>query len=243
MPLRHTDPPLNPTVEEVCDETETHSQIPGSDFRSAWPELCTQHESVLSAHLRMLQALKGQITSDAESSKLIQSMLERTNKLCMQFEGIKKHVIHRMNRNPVLEGYSGDFEKVDLRAQASARSDDGSRPKRRKRQRVSNEVEQESEMREPVISEFQRSKRKRVDVPNPTEDQDVGDAVPVSFETEDISEEVQRRLKIKEEKRKRREVKPEKRKRDRDSLASNASTSSLASMKPRKRFKLSEPTS
>jgi hypothetical protein len=64
--------------------------------------------------------------------------------------------------------------------------------------------------------------------------------MPVSLETEDISDEVQRRLKIKEEQRRKRDAKPEKRKRDRDSLASNASTSSLASSKPRKRYKLSE---
>lgn len=74
----------------------------------------------------------------------------------------------------------------------------------------------------------------------PGADQDVRDVMPVSLETEDISDEVQRRLKIKEEQRRKRDAKPEKRKRDRDSLASNVSTSSLASSKPRKRYKLSE---
>jgi hypothetical protein len=67
--------------------------------------------------------------------------------------------------------------------------------------------------------------------------------MPVALETEDISDEVQRRLKIKEEQRRKREtdVKPEKRKRDRDSLASNGSSSSLLlGMKPRKKFKLGE---
>lgn len=69
------------------------------------------------------------------------------------------------------------------------------------------------------------SKRKRIDEFIPGADEDIRRFSPVSVETEDISEEVQRRLKIKEEQRKRRETsKVDKRKRD--SLTSNGSTSS-----------------
>lgn len=74
----------------------------------------------------------------------------------------------------------------------------------------------------------------------PGANEDVQTAMPVSLDTEDISGEVQRRLKIKEEKRRKKEAKPEKRKRgrERDSLGSNGSASSLGGAKPRKRFKL-----
>lgn len=67
------------------------------------------------------------------------------------------------------------------------------------------------------------SKRKRLDLAIAGAEQEVADVMPVALETEDISEEVQRRLKIKEERRKKRDAKPEKRKRD--SLASNGSAS------------------
>jgi hypothetical protein len=84
-------------------------------------------------------------------------------------------------------------------------------------------------------------KRKRVDAAIPGHNEDVLNSMPVAMETEDISDEVQRRLKIKDEQRQKRDFKTEKRKRDRDSLASNASASSLGNTtKPRKKFKLSE---
>lgn len=67
------------------------------------------------------------------------------------------------------------------------------------------------------------SKRKRGDRILPSGDDDVRDAMPVSMETEDISEEVNRRLKIKEERRKKKDSKSEKRKRE--SLTSNESAS------------------
>lgn len=60
-------------------------------------------------------------------------------------------------------------------------------------------------------------KRKRLDlVPRSNED-DAQAETPESAQTEDISEEVQRRLEIKEQQRRRRNSRPEKRKRDSDS--------------------------
>lgn len=66
-------------------------------------------------------------------------------------------------------------------------------------------------------------KRRRADRSIPGENEDVRNATPVSMETEDISEEVNRRLRIKEEKRKRKDWKSEKRKRE--SGTSNESNS------------------
>ncbi|KAL2829187.1 hypothetical protein BDW59DRAFT_142263 [Aspergillus cavernicola] len=241
MPFNHSRPPLNPTVEEARDETENNNDSTASDFRDSWPEICAQHESVLSSHLRMLQSLKGPITSDAEASKLLSSMVERTNKLCLQYENIKRLIIPRTTGgSDTVRPVAGD--EHDSRSHTTSGHDDVSRNKRRKRQRLSNnDAEQEPGLSEPAIAETQSSKRKRVDIPIPDADAEVRSAIPVALETEDISEEVQRRLKIKEVHRRKHDARPEKRKRDRDSLASNGSTSSRGgTTKPRKKFKLNE---
>ncbi|KAL4981788.1 hypothetical protein BDW68DRAFT_171854 [Aspergillus falconensis] len=227
-------PSLNPTVDEVHEDTDSNDDTRGSDPRLSWPQICTQHDSVLSSHLQMLRSLQGQVSADPNASKLITSMIERTQNLVMQFEGVKKHIVPRTTGN----SGSGSCSVSGSRptSDSTSRVDDVSVRKRRKRRRILNEIEPVRESPQPVL-EVQPAKRKRVDVAIPGADQDVRDVMPVSLETEDISDEVQRRLKIKEEQRRKRDAKPEKRKRDRDSLVSNASTSSLASSKPRKKFK------
>lgn len=69
-------------------------------------------------------------------------------------------------------------------------------------------------------------KRKRKERVVPVVSDDVTSATPVSLETEDISDEVRRRLQLKEERRRKRDARAEKRKRE--SLLSNASVSSAA---------------
>lgn len=108
---------------------------------------------------------------------------------------------------------------------------------RRKRYRVetdSMDVESESIDTMPVGA-VQDQKRKRLDMMMAGGDEDVRNVTPVALETEDISEEVQRRLEIKEEQRRKRSSKPEKRKRD--SMASTGSTSSPGIAKPKKKTK------
>ncbi|KAL4769048.1 hypothetical protein BDW60DRAFT_219222 [Aspergillus nidulans var. acristatus] len=229
-------PPLNPTVDEVHDERDSNDDTRGTDFRLSWPQICTQHDSVLSSHLDMLRSLKGQVSSDPDAYRLISSMIDRTQKLVMQFEGVKKHIVST-TRSSGSGSSSGSGPRPS--SDSTSRVGEATLRKRKKRNRISNEIEPVREPQLPVL-EVQPAKRKRVDMAIPGADQDVRDVMPVSLETEDISDEVQRRLKIKEEQRRKRDAKPEKRKRDRDSLASNTSTSSLASSKPRKRYKLSE---
>ncbi|KAL4903209.1 hypothetical protein BDW74DRAFT_180076 [Aspergillus multicolor] len=231
MPRNYDIPPLNPTVEEVNDEAYNNNAAGASDSRLSWPQICTQHDSVLSSHLKMLYALKAQVASDPDASRLISTMIERTQKLVMQFEGVKKHIVPRVMRS---SNSGSDSRKAA--SDSTSKAEDGTARKRRKRHRISNEIELVEEPQQPVL-EVQSVKRKRVDMIIPGADEDVRNVMPVSLETEDISDEVQRRLKIKEEQRRKRDAKPEKRKRDRDSLASNASTASLASSKPRKKFK------
>lgn len=60
-------------------------------------------------------------------------------------------------------------------------------------------------------------KRKRLDLIPRNNDDDAQAETPESAQTEDISEEVQRRLEIKEEQRRKRSSRPEKRKRNSDS--------------------------
>ncbi|KAF4155442.1 hypothetical protein CNMCM6936_009020 [Aspergillus lentulus] len=107
--------------------------------------------------------------------------------------------------------------------------------KKHKRARVDEDADEDVEVMQAELQLMQAqedrpyaaisrgSKRKRLDLAIPGAEQEVADVMPVALETEDISEEVQRRLKIKEERRKKRDAKPEKRKRD--SLASNGSAS------------------
>ncbi|KAL4939951.1 hypothetical protein BDV06DRAFT_230743 [Aspergillus oleicola] len=230
MPPVYSDTPLNPTVEEVRDESNPQNGSAGSNAGLTWPQICTQHDSVLSSHLKMLQALKEEVSGDPDASRVVASMIERTNKLILQFEGVKKHIVRSHRRAESAKAGSSDSNDREERAAK----------KQKKRQRRSNdEIEPDTKPKEPVL-EVDRSKRKRVDVDLPGGDQDVQNFIPVAFQTEDISEEVNRRLRIKDEMRKKRDSKPEKRKRDRDSLASNASTSSLGNTKPRKKVRRGE---
>ncbi|KAL3467776.1 hypothetical protein BJX64DRAFT_247441 [Aspergillus heterothallicus] len=252
MPPFHTRPPLNPTVEETRDETDTSTSYDAapSELGVSWPELCTQHESVLSSHIRTLQALQGrlQTLSDREGVKLISSMLGRTSKLCVQFEAVRKHIVPRIHGGVSTSSHTSRTSTGDAYSSwSSSKQEDLTASKRRKRARRSNDHEMEPEVREQLLQgaivQPQRSKRKRLDLVIPGDNEDVRNAIPVALETEDISDEVQRRLEIKEEQRRRRETeaKPEKRKRERGSLTSNGSVSSLSlGMKPRKKFKLGE---
>jgi len=115
----------------------------------------------------------------------------------------------------------------------------GSNPqlrKKRARSGDSNENGAESSR----LQDSRSQKRKRVEIPG--NDEDLRNTTPVSAETEDISEEVQRRLEIKAEQRKRRDAKPEKRKRDRDSLVSNDGILSLGDMARPKKKRREEQT-
>ncbi|KAL4948576.1 hypothetical protein BDW69DRAFT_189142 [Aspergillus filifer] len=226
MPPVYPKDPLNPSVEEVRDEMSPQTDSPGPNAGLTWPQICTQHDSVLSSHLKMLQVLKEEVSGDSETSRVVASMIERTNKLILQFEGVKKHIVPRTHRRS---------ESAKTGSNESNDREDRAAKKQKKRHRKSNdEVEQEVKPKNPVL-EFERSKRKRMDVTLPGADQDVQNFIPVALQTEDISEEVNRRLKIKDEMRRKRDAKPEKRKRDRDSLASNVSTSSIGNTKPRKK--------
>lgn len=107
-----------------------------------------------------------------------------------------------------------------------------------KMSRKRSRIEEEEEM--PLLSEIDTTaagtqKRQRTKDAMPGGDEHVEHYIPVSMETEDISEEVERRLKLKEERRRKRHEKPEK-KRKRESVNSNGSFSPPEeSFKPKKK--------
>ena len=104
---------------------------------------------------------------------------------------------------------------------------------RRKRRRVSRE--KEPVQPEPEPAEESRSSKRARDASSQSPFEQEGDVTSTSLGTEDISAEVQRRLKIKEEQRRKRET-PKQDKRKRDSLASNDGASpSEATCRPRKK--------
>lgn len=109
----------------------------------------------------------------------------------------------------------------------------------RKRQRLSQAtVEGVAVGLEPEKPHEGRShKRKRLDlIPQVNDDEDTHNGAPEFTETEDISDEVQRRLEIKEEQRRRRNVGSGKRKRDRGSLTPIEGNLSLENAgRPKKR--------
>ncbi|KAK1147086.1 hypothetical protein N8T08_001825 [Aspergillus melleus] len=171
-------------------------------------------------------------------------MAEKTNKLMTQFKVMKSELQKpRHNASGAVQDETCPFSSdTPLSTSTSSRHSSNvsssrlSRSKERKKRRGHDEV---NAVHNDDPSGMSRSqKRKRVDVTLPGDDESVRNVTPVSMETEDISEEVQRRLKIKEEQKKRK-ANPEKRKRD--SLASNGSVSSPGSTsKPKKKAKLTK---
>lgn len=116
------------------------------------------------------------------------------------------------------------------------------KPARKRRRPVPDAFNSETEIAEPKLARTSIPKRKRTGRSIPGDDEDVRNVTPVSMETEDISEEVDRRLRLKEERHRKKDAKPEKRKRE--SMASNESAHSSprgVSVKPRtKRTKLND---
>lgn len=145
----------------------------------------------------------------------------------------------RESKNPFSEGANGGHSTSTSSSHPPKRvADANGRRKRARRETNDSELESEStdQVKQAVI---RTQKRKRLDVAIPGADEDVRHATPVSAETEDISEEVQRRLEIKEEQRRKRSSKATREKRKRESLESVGSTSSRSGVsKSRKRARV-----
>ncbi|PYH98463.1 hypothetical protein BO71DRAFT_395247 [Aspergillus ellipticus CBS 707.79] len=174
-------------------------------------------------------------------------MLEKTSRLVTQCKVLKKQIMPESNTSGIRSNPNPSENTAapsDSRSTSSDRTSENpglaSRPRppteSLKRTRASDEdsgreaaVPESSGYRtvrpETLDSSSRSQKRKRLDKLIPGADEDVRNVTPMSIETEDISEEVQRRLEIKDRQRKKRSAtKVDKRKRD--SMTSNGSTSS-----------------
>jgi hypothetical protein len=188
-----------------------------------WAEIFSRHEKLLSAHLELLHSVKGHVAQDGEAFRAVSSMVNKTIQSMSQFKVVKKHMLSRKpNENPFAFA-SSSTSPTQARQTPTPQSTDAEFTSPRKRSRTEKERDIiNTEPETTLQSDLPVSKRKRDIAPRP-----VAEDFPHtsgSFETEDISEEVQRRLRIKEERRRRKDdAKPEKRKRE--SMVSNESMS------------------
>ena len=221
---------------------------------------------MLSSHLEMLHSARNAARDDDNMSQIISSMLEKTNRLVSQFRVVKKQIVclchffisfllftnmrtekwwADLNSNTFTDGthnisfvWLGNKTRSESTTPGDANSAATAKlsfSSGKKRARAENEAI--NMMTDSAQQNFSQ-KRKRLDSILSGNHEDMRSVTPVSIETEDISEEVQRRLEIKEEQRKKRgSSTSEKRKRNRDSLASNDSTlsSSGGASRPKKR--------
>ncbi|KAJ5200566.1 hypothetical protein N7491_008630 [Penicillium cf. griseofulvum] len=212
---------MNPTVEDEEDDVHT-SPMPNPNANSTtndkpvpWSEIFSRHEAVLCSHLEMLSMVKEQIAPEVNGFQTVSSMVNKTVQAMNQLKVARKHM---MSKNPTPStSTSNPTQSTDTEANT-----------RKKRRRVSRDNDT---VRSEPTDEMRSPKRRRDSSSQPTTEPDGEFMSPL--ETEDISAEVQRRLKIREEQRLKREnTKPDKRKRD--SLASNEGESSIAA-RPRKK--------
>ncbi|GKZ92313.1 hypothetical protein AnigIFM59636_005036 [Aspergillus niger] len=216
-------------------------------FQHSWPEISKQHDNMLSSHLEMLHQVKSQLHSHGEELQLVSSMVDKTKRLIAQFDILKKRVVPKLNT----AAPESDTRSSESMSTSSSRKDLKKEQLKRHAHHMHDSEEDggttaggttAAEDHDPLTARslaVHSSKRKRIDEFIPGADEDIRSFSPVSVETEDISEEVQRRLRIKEEQRKRRGT-PKADKRKRDSLTSNGSTSSVrtATKHPRKKARV-----
>ncbi|RAH67696.1 uncharacterized protein BO66DRAFT_328649 [Aspergillus aculeatinus CBS 121060] len=238
---------MNPTVEEVEDESRPS---PGSGSGNAntaqqqlsWAEVCAQHESLLVSHLALLQQVQGEVPSNGDASRLVTNMLERTKKLMIQFKIIKGKFV---NAEKTLHSNSGSDPSSSRRTSDSSGNGPRARDRAKRARAEASERDEETIAAVPdaeTMSAFadpaRHHKRKRLMKVLPGGEDDVRSITPVSIDTEDISEEVQRRLAIRDEQRKKRSnAKAEKRKRDSMTSTGSAPSPGGPTKQPRKKIK------
>ncbi|KAJ5952755.1 uncharacterized protein N7479_011168 [Penicillium vulpinum] len=213
-------PAMNPTVEDEANDTNPNPKdtpTPNANETVAWSEIFSRHEAVLCSHLEMLSMVKEQIAPDLNGLQTVSSMVNKTVLAMNQLKVARKHMMSK-NATPSISASSNTTQSTDTEANTH-----------KKRRRVSRD--KDTAHPEPT-DEMRAPKRYRDSSSQPTPEQEE-EYTSISLGTEDISAEVQRRLKIKEEQRLKREN-PKADKRKRESLVSNEGESSVGS-RPRKK--------
>ncbi|KAJ5537060.1 hypothetical protein N7513_010246 [Penicillium frequentans] len=230
-------PPGYATMNPAGDQNGSNEQSIPHGFATngspiPWAEVFSRHETVLSSHLQMLDEVKGHV-SDDEALRTVSSMLNKTIQAMNQLKVVRKHTLNKQTSDNPFQSTS-TTSKTRAAESPTSQSTDTEHNARRKRTRTDKDIE--PRVSNDPIDEARASKRKR-DIPSYQHPIDTPDA----NETEDISEEVQRRLRIKEERRRKKESsQPEKRKRD--SMISNESTSPGPSRHRKKRIRVGDET-
>ncbi|CRL20793.1 unnamed protein product [Penicillium camemberti] len=217
-------PAMNPTVEdEVAHGVPANpNSNPNPDGTPVpWSEIFSRHEAVLCSHLEMLSMVKEQIAPEVNGFQTVSSMVNKTVLAMNQLKIARKHMVSK-NATPSSSSSSNPTQSTETEANT-----------RKKRRRISRDNDT---ARPERADEIRAPKRYRDSSSQPTPEQD-GEFTSVSLGTEDISAEVQRRLKIKEEQRLKKEN-PKADKRKRDSLVSNEGESSITSKPRKKRLRL-----
>ncbi|KAJ5166023.1 hypothetical protein N7492_006319 [Penicillium capsulatum] len=205
-----------------------------------WAEVFAQHETLLSPHLDLLRTVKGHVVPDGEAFRTVSTMVNKTVQAMNQFKLVRKHIL---NKNS-LES-PGNAPRMNTQPPHTAPNAEPETKSRRKRSRTERDKDRASTSMDQMmrnddpIEDAPTSKRKRDARSRPIEDPRSPETESPAQETEDISEEVQRRLRIKEERRRHKELdKPTKRKRE--SLMSNESASPNTARPKRKRVRSGE---
>ncbi|KAF9892474.1 hypothetical protein FE257_001583 [Aspergillus nanangensis] len=264
MPLHGHQRPFNPSVEDARTSSDTENDhAPKKKHRTQmpWPE----HEKVIASHLEMLHIVMNDVPNGGEAFNLASNMVETTNKLMAQFNLLKKQLALSKLPDSLFGTGAVNNSEPGTETVREAKNIWGTlntpkgpshsmpgRPSRRrghsnernKRTRQDQDyATTESTSTDFANSELQRShKRKRLAVSTPAADVDVRHVTPVSIDTEDISQEVQRRLEIKEERRRKRDSNPKQEKRKRESAGSEGAASFDTLSKPRKRSRVEMET-
>ncbi|KAJ5506692.1 hypothetical protein N7453_005649 [Penicillium expansum] len=219
---------MNPTVEEVSDDGHaTPNANPNANEPPVpWSEIFSRHEAVLCSHLEMLSMVKDQIAPEVNGFQTVSSMVNKTVLAMNQLKIARKHMMSR-TATPSTSNSSNSSNPTQ--------STDTEANTRKKRRRISRDNDTVRPGPGPT-DEMRAPKRYRNSSSQPTPEQD-GQFASTSLGTEDISAEVQRRLKIKEEQRLKKEN-PKADKRKRESLVSNEGESPIAPKPRKKRLRL-----
>lgn len=70
--------------------------------------MISRHESVLSSHLDLLNSVKVHV-GDGDAVRIVSSMVEKTNRLVMQFNVVKKQMVRLLLFGDALTSLFTDF--------------------------------------------------------------------------------------------------------------------------------------
>ncbi|KAJ5257015.1 hypothetical protein N7478_013119 [Penicillium angulare] len=169
----------------------------------------------------MLDEVKNHLSSDDEAVRAVSTMVNKTVQAMNQFKMVRKHMLNTKSSD------CPSTSKTNGPGTPSSPPSDKEPTTRRKRSRTEKDTTVVDSQWQPspiVLDDPRASKRKRdtQSTPHPDYSQPLYHEAPESHETEDISEEVQRRLRIKEERRRKKEV-PQSAKRKRESMSPGSS--------------------